>query len=173
MTDRNPSTPSDISEPSPLTDEKPTIDVLHVEPDPRSTELFATFAAHFADGVSVRTVRGTEAALAAVDDADCVVTEQRLPDGSGVELVDRLRRDGEDLPVVFHTTHRGERVEARAFGAGADAYFEKRPAPGQYERILDRVRTLVEERGAGRGEPAESLSADDASSVSGPIRLEE
>ncbi|WP_144922455.1 response regulator [Halorubrum salsamenti] len=155
------------------TDGTPAIDVLHVEPDPRSAELLAAFAAHFTDGLSVRSVNGAEAALAAVDDTDCVVTEQRLPDGSGVGLVERLRRDGEDRPVVFHTTCHEEGIEARAFGVGADSYFEKRPVRGQYERILDRVRTLVAERDSRRSGPEESVSVDDSPGVRKPVRSEE
>jgi len=198
MTDRNPSTPSDPSEPIRSTAPTATgvqtgsldpadpvgsagsgdesavrLDVLHVEPDPRSAELLATFAAHLADGVSVRSVTGVEAALAAVDDADCVVTEQRLPDGSGVELVERLRRDGEDLPVVFHTTCREEDVEARAFSAGADAYFWKLSTRGQYERIFDRVRTLGSKRGFRRSGPAESASSTDSPGLRETVRSEE
>ncbi|EMA58573.1 response regulator [Halorubrum lipolyticum] len=193
MTDHNPSTPPtqpETAEPRQSTDavtatesaaagagsvdgEPGRIDVLHVDPDPRSAELLATFAAHAADPISVRSVGRAEAALAAIDGTDCVVTEQRLPDGSGVALVDRLRGDGETLPVVFHTTHRDERVEARAFGVGADAYFEKRSSRGQYERILDCVRSLVETRDSRRFGPAEPPSVDDPPGASETIRSEE
>ena len=192
MPDRNPPTPSDTPEQSRSTDSAAaspvasdgattrTVDrgpapltVLHVEPDPRSAELLAAFAAHVGGRVAVRSVGGAAAALAAVDGADCVVTEQRLPDGSGVELVERLKRTAGDLPVVFHTTCREERTEARAFGAGADAYFEKRPACGQYERILDRLRALVEERDPRRSEPAEPTSVAGSSALSETVRSEE
>lgn len=122
------------------------IDLLHVEPDRRSADLLKSFATHSPDPIAVRSVRGLEAALRAVADADCVVTEHRLPDGSGAELVERLRRDGESLPVVFHTTCRDDEAEARASDVGADAYFEKRSQRGQHKRLLRRVRTLVRER---------------------------
>ncbi|TKX76982.1 response regulator, partial [Halorubrum sp. SD626R] len=74
-----------------------------------------------------------------------VVTEQRLPDASGVDLVERLRDRGVDAPVVFHTTCREVETGARALAAGADGYFSKRPERGQYDRILDRLRELVAE----------------------------
>lgn len=191
MTDRTPSAPSDIPEPSKSTgsaaasagtptepvDETPIpIDVLHVEPDPRSAELLASFAAHAGDRIAVRSVDGVAAALAAVDGVDgvdCVVTEQRLPDGSGVELAERLKRDAGNLPVVFHTTCRGERTEARAFDVGADAYFEKQSARGQYERVLDRIRTLVEGHESRRSEGAKRPSVDGSSPPSEAVRSEE
>ena len=117
--------------------------LLHVEPDPRSAELLAAFAERFADGFAVRSVDEMGAALQAIDAADCVVTEQRLPDGSGVELVERLRERGRDVPVAFHTTCRERETEARALAAGADAYFSKRSERGQYDRLLERLRGLV------------------------------
>lgn len=132
--------------------------LLHVEPDGRSTELLAAFAERFADGFAVRSVDEMGAALDAADAVDSVVTEQRLPDGSGVALVERLRADRPNLPIVFHTTCRSEDAEAKAFAAGADAYFEKRSERGQYGCLLDRVRALVDGDDAGRGPAATTVS---------------
>ena len=120
-----------------------SIVLLHVEPDARSAELLAAFAERFADGFTVISVDGMGAALDAVAAVDCVVTEQRLPDGSGVELVERLRERDGDVPVVFHTTCREHETESRALEAGADAYFSKCPERGQYDSILERIRGLV------------------------------
>jgi len=119
--------------------------LLHVEPDARSAELFATFAEQFTEGFTVRSVDGMGPALDAADDIDCVVTEQRLPNASGVDLVERLRNRGVDAPIVFHTTCREDETGAQALAAGADAYFPKRPERGQYNRILDRLRELVDD----------------------------
>ena len=163
MTDHTPprsDVPSDTStaaDESPESDEGP-ITVLQVEPDPRSAELLEAFADRLTDRLRVTSVeRFTDALDAlrkgvAVDGervaVDCVVTEQRLPDGSGVELAERLATVGRDLPVVFHTTCPGEESEAAAFGAGADAYFEKGSSRGRYDALVDRVRGLVDERRA-------------------------
>jgi DNA-binding response OmpR family regulator len=118
--------------------------LLHVEPDADSASLLAAFAEGFADGSAVRSVDGMAAALDAADAADCVVTEQQLPDGSGVELVERLRARGNDVPVAFHTTCREPETEARALDAGADAFFAKRPERGRYDRLVERLRRLVD-----------------------------
>ncbi|WP_424013359.1 response regulator [Halorubrum xinjiangense] len=132
------------------------ITVLQVEPDARSAELLEAFAARLTDRVRVRSVKRFADALDAVETGvevdgervpvDCVVTEQRLPDGDGVALTERLREAGHGLPVVFHTTCPGEEREAAAFGAGADAYFEKGSDRGRFDAILDRIRALVDER---------------------------
>ncbi|WP_096394779.1 response regulator [Halorubrum trapanicum] len=132
------------------------ITVLQVEPDARSAELLEAFAARLTDRVRVRSVGRFADALDAVETGvevdgervavDCVVTEQRLPDGDGVDLTERLREAGRGVPVVFHTTCPGEEREAAAFGAGADAYFEKGSERGRFDAILDRIRALVDER---------------------------
>ncbi|MFD1569457.1 response regulator [Halorubrum laminariae] len=126
-------------------DDSAPIEILHVEPSSRVAELLAAFADRTSDRFVVRSVDRVATALAAADGADCVVTEQRLPDGTGIELLDDLRRGGSDRPIVFHTTCRGAAVEAEASAAGADAYVRKTASRGQYDAILDRVRSLVRE----------------------------
>ncbi|PAU82937.1 response regulator [Halorubrum salipaludis] len=170
-----PSTASDAQSDTPVETDTPVaadggsgedggpVVILHVEPDARSAELLTTFAERFADGFAVRSVDGMEAALGAVDAADCVVTEQRLPDGSGVDLVDRIRGRGIDVPVVFHTTCRERETEARTLAAGADAYFPKRPERGQYDRILERLGGLVGD-GSRASRTATTVSPDRPSS---------
>ncbi|VTT85265.1 11-domain light and oxygen sensing his kinase [Halorubrum sp. DM2] len=144
--------PTDGSE---IADREPTT-VLHVEPNVRSAELLEAFARRHTGRIRVRSVDCAADALDAVDAGvevdgervavDCVVTEQRLPDGTGVELAERLRETDPRLPVVFYTTCPSEEGEAAAFGAGADAYFEKGSDRGRYDAILDRIRALVDER---------------------------
>jgi DNA-binding response OmpR family regulator len=144
------------------------ITVLQVEPDARSAELLEAFAARLTDRVRVRSVERVGEAVDAVEvgaevdgervAVDCVVTEQRLPDGDGVELTRRLREGGHGMPVVFHTTCPGEEREAAAFGAGADAYFEKGSERGRFDAILDRIRALVD-GGRERGRNAERTAA--------------
>ncbi|MDZ5812700.1 response regulator [Halorubrum sp. AD140] len=145
--------------------------LLHVEPDARSAELLAAFADRFADRFAVRSVGRMAAALDAVDEVDCVVTEQRLSDGSGVELVERLRGRGSEVPVVFHTTCRERATEAAALDAGADAYFSKRSERGQHDCVLDRIRGLLD--GEGAGNPRATTTAPDASGPSSRASLSE
>jgi DNA-binding response OmpR family regulator len=149
--------------------------LLHVEPDAGSAELLAAFAERFADGFAVRSVDGMGAALDAVDAAhgvDCVVTEQRLPDGSGIELVERLRKRGSDVPVAFHTTCRGPETEARALGAGADVYLAKRSERGQYDYLLERLRGIVGGDAARSSRTATTVSPDRSEVVAEPTESE-
>jgi DNA-binding response OmpR family regulator len=161
------------------------ITVLQVEPDARSAELLEAFATRLTERVRIRSVDRVAAAVDAVEEGvevdgervavDCVVTEQRLPDGDGVSLTGRLREAGHEVPVVFHTTCPGEEREAAAFGAGADAYFEKGSERGRFDSILDRIRTLVDgererETAAARATASPPRTSD---SPRGTLRSEE
>ncbi|WP_435074222.1 response regulator [Halorubrum sp. HHNYT27] len=147
--------------------------LLHVEPDVDSAELLAAFVERFADRFTVRSVDKMAAALDARDAVDCIVTEERLPDGSGVELVEELRARGSDVPVAFHTTCREAETEARAFDAGADAYFVKQPDRGQYDCILERLHELVGGDGAQHTPTATTCSPTGSETVVEPTESEE
>ena len=138
------------------------IAVLQVEPDGRSAELLEAFATRLTDLVRVRSVERAAAAVDAFETGvevggervpvDCVVTEQRLPDGTGVDLVERLNESDDGVPVVFHTTCPSEESGAAAFGAGADAYFEKGSDRGRYDALVARIRAPVAEDRGREGE---------------------
>ena len=161
------------------------ITVLQVEPDARSAELLEVFAARLTDRVRVRSVERLADALDALDAGvevdgeevavDCVVTEQLLPDGRGVELTKRLREADGGLPVVFHTTCPSDECGTAAFGAGADAYFEKGADRGRFDAIVDRVRALVDERRvrAGGAEPPVAQTPRMLDSPAKSLRSEE
>jgi CheY-like chemotaxis protein len=117
--------------------------VLHVEPNPESAELLAAFLERFTPGLEVRSVRRASEAHDALADVDLVIAEQRLPDGSGLDLLRSARERGIRTPFLFHTTCRDSIVETRAFEVGAVGYVHKRSTRGQYDRLLDVLRENV------------------------------
>ncbi|MDB9235343.1 response regulator [Halorubrum ezzemoulense] len=159
------------------------IAVLQIEPDARSAELFETFAERITDRVHVRSVKRLADGVDTIETGievggervavDCVVTEQRLPDGHGVDLTERLREVDPALPVVFHSTCPSEECEAAAFGAGADAYFEKGSDRGRYDAILDRIRALADAQRREEGGTGTAATPRTAGSTGETLRSEE
>lgn len=153
------------------------IDVLHVEPDPRAAELLRAFVAWAEEEVRVRSADHVADALDLVIEVDCVVTEQRLPDGTGIDLVDRAREHGVRTPVLFHTTCHDARVESRAIAAGADAYLRKRSNRGQYDRLLAAIRAHATSPRSSNVDPGpsrpERTPRDAPGSTTLPARSEE
>jgi len=121
------------------------IRVLHVDPEPESAALITEYFERN-DDVAVETAIDAESGLdlLASTPVDCVVSEQVLPDRTGIELLERIREDHPQLPFVLSTDEGGERVASRAFSAGATDYLPKRAGSDRHERVAERVLAAVE-----------------------------
>jgi two-component system alkaline phosphatase synthesis response regulator PhoP len=72
---------------------------------------------------------------------DLYVLDNWLPDGSGIELCEKIRADGNRRPIVF-TSAIGQRQEIElAMNAGADRYLVK---PYEPETLLRIVKELLD-----------------------------
>jgi DNA-binding response OmpR family regulator len=71
---------------------------------------------------------------------DLVVLDWMLPDGDGLEIVRRLRDQGNPLPVLIITARAGVSDEAIIRQAGATDYL---PKPFSFDDLLERTRRLL------------------------------
>jgi len=53
--------------------------------------------------------------------SNCLVLDITMPGMSGIEVFDRLKSLRRDIPVIFITAHRDERVRSRVLEQGATA----------------------------------------------------
>lgn len=90
---------------------------------------------------------------------DVIITDVRLPDLSGYEVAQRLRRDPrfENIPLIFLTSQADLSNKLKAFEVGADDYLSK---PFQPEELVARVGMLVR-----RGEMLRSAHPTDIKDV--------
>jgi DNA-binding NtrC family response regulator len=93
-----------------------------------------------------------ESALATVarDPVDLVISAQQLPDGTGLDLLGALRRDGLDVPVIVISAYPDEEQAVSSLRHGAADYLTK-PLRAEAVRLavtkaieLDRMRRLNE-----------------------------
>lgn len=98
------------------------------------------------EGWSVESASSVESAIAMIEEQrpDAVVLDMMLPDGSGVEVVLEMRRQGLETPVVFLTGRSDLDDRLDAFGAGADDYITK---PFALEGVVDKLRGLFRSQG--------------------------
>ena len=82
------------------------------------------------------TVREAAAKLAGTRHYDLCLTDMRLPDGTGLEIVENITKAGLDLPVAVITAHGNTENAVAALKAGAFDYVSKPVS-------LDQLRTLV------------------------------
>lgn len=73
----------------------------------------------------------------------CVITDVRMPDISGLELLKRMRALACVIPVIVMTGHGDIQLAVEAMKAGAADFLEK---PFDDDRILSAVRSALETR---------------------------
>jgi FixJ family two-component response regulator len=77
---------------------------------------------------------------AAAEDAECVVSDLRLPAMSGLELLAALRARGAKAPLILITGHDRPGLREEALKAGAAAYLVK---PFRGTDLLNSVRATI------------------------------
>jgi two-component system response regulator FixJ len=121
----------------------PADSLVHVIDDDEAMRDSLEFLFQAAD-VPVRTY---ESALSFLDQAaqgvsGCVVTDVRMPDMSGLDLLRELRGRGSAIPIIVITGHGDIALAVEAMKAGAQDFLEK---PFDDERLLGLVqRTLAQ-----------------------------
>ena len=106
-------------------------------------------------GFQVETATTKAAALDAVSTRppDVMLLDLVLPDGSGVEVCEDVRRWGA-LPIVVLSAVGDEREKVRALDAGADDYITK---PFGSDELTARVRAVLRRAGDSGSEPVVKL----------------
>ena len=127
--------------------------VLVVDDEPGFADVAASLLESRDDRFEATPVESAAAALDALSDSafDCVVSDYKMPETDGVELLETVRERHGDLPFVLFTGEGSEAVASEAVSAGVDEYLRKGAASDQYTRLaaaIDRVvsRTRSESR---------------------------
>jgi DNA-binding response OmpR family regulator len=87
---------------------------------------------------------------------DLIILDLMLPAMNGYTVLQRLRDEGSDMPVLIMTARGTEDEKLRGFGLGADDYIVK---PCGLLEILARVRALLK-RGGARAEKQQTRIGD-------------
>jgi two-component system response regulator FixJ len=116
--------------------------VVHVIDDDEAVRESLAFLLDTAD-VRVRTYESATAFLDAspVIDGGCVITDVRMPDMDGLELLRRLRMRGVTSPVIVITGHGDVPLAVEAMKLGASDFLEK---PFDDEVLLAAVKAALE-----------------------------
>ncbi|HEY8520301.1 MAG TPA: nitrogen regulation protein NR(I) [Gammaproteobacteria bacterium] len=84
---------------------------------------------------------------------DVLITDIRMPDMSGLELMERLSREDPDLPVIVITAHSDLDSAVAAYQGGA---FEYLPKPFDIDEAVELVSRAARQRGRGAAEQTEA-----------------
>ncbi|MDR6993172.1 response regulator [Luteimonas sp. 3794] len=83
-------------------------------------------------------------------DGECLVSDIRMPQMSGLQLQDELLRRGSTLPLVFVTAHGDVPLAVEAMRKGASNFLEK---PFSDDAIVDAIRNALSRERTQAGSP--------------------
>jgi len=126
--------------------------ILVVEDEPAILESVAYALKR--DGFSVSEAVTAAEARERGAEVELVILDLMLPDGSGFDLIGRLRRGGRAVPIIVLSSRDGEADRVAALESGADDYVTKPFSPRE---IVARVRAVLR-RSAARPAPAASAA---------------
>lgn len=115
--------------------------VVHIIDDDEAARDSLSFLIDCA-GIRMRTYPSAIAFLAAVPGMEhgCIVTDVRMPEMSGVELIERLKAIGVTDPVIVITGHADVPMAIQAMKAGVADFLEK---PFSDDAILEAIRAAL------------------------------
>jgi two-component system response regulator FixJ len=122
----------------------PSSPVVHVIDDDEAARESLAFLLQSA-ALEVRSYDSASAFLSGTQKAPagCVVTDVRMPDVSGIDLLRHLREAGSDVPVIVITGHGDIPLAVEAMKLGAAEFFEK---PYDDEALLAAVRSALDRK---------------------------
>lgn len=88
---------------------------------------------------TVEAVDGRDA-LGKIDGCDCAIVDVMMPKMDGFELVEKLRKYYENLPVLMLTAKSGLTDKVKGFALGADDYLTK---PFDGDELVMRIKALL------------------------------
>jgi PAS domain S-box-containing protein len=140
---------SPLSEMAPFDLDNRLMSVLLVDDDASFVDMSSAFLEREIDNVETTTLTDPEAVLKEVDEDnyDCIVSDFDMPGLDGLELLNKLREDGVDLPFVLFTGKGSEEIASQAITAGVDEYLQK-GGPEEYPVLANKVENLVEKHWA-------------------------
>ncbi|MGV8121934.1 MAG: PAS domain S-box protein [Candidatus Xenobiia bacterium LiM19] len=74
---------------------------------------------------------------------DLILSDYELPGMNGIEMLQKLRNKGVDIPCVFLTAQGSEQIAIEALRAGASDYFNKEEGLARYERLVNSINKAI------------------------------
>ena len=132
--------------------------ILVTEDEPAVRELLSFHLTQA--GFRVTEAETLEEAWKHVSEADAVVLDWMLPDGSGMDWLQRLRQTakGERQPVLMLTARASETDKVQGLNSGADDYLVK---PFSAAELVARLRALLRRTEPARVHKVGALTLDE------------
>ncbi|KXB06393.1 hypothetical protein AKJ51_03730, partial [candidate division MSBL1 archaeon SCGC-AAA382A20] len=101
------------------------------------------------DRLNVETATSADEALELLEENNygAIVADQKMPERSGLKMLETLRGRGDETPFIVLTGKGGEETAMEAVNLDADSYFRKDENPGElYSNLAEAIVRKAEER---------------------------
>ncbi len=88
----------------------------------------------------VHTVREAVSSISMLDKYDLIILDVTLPDGTGFEICEKIRKQNQAIPIIFLTASDEEVNIIRGLDSGGDDYMTK---PFRLGELCSRIRALL------------------------------
>lgn len=110
------------------------------------------------DVTVVRTVEEAIGALPVISEYDLLLLDVTLPDGTGFDVCEKVRRQNTQIPIIFLTASDQEVSIIRGLDLGGDDYITK---PFMLGELCSRIRAQLRRSGMGSQEKTTFLKSGD------------
>ena len=114
------------------------VSILLIDDDPQAQALIemALIDAHFARRIEVVVTAAAGLERVRADQHDIYLVDQRLPDGTGLDLIRTAKDQGADKPFILMTGYGSGALDEAALREGAADYVEKHLVGAHLERSI-------------------------------------
>lgn len=105
-----------------------------------------------------RTVSETKQYLSKLDRYDLLILDVTLPDGTGFDVCETVRKENQKVPIIFLTASDEEVNIIRGLDSGGDDYITK---PFKLGELCSRIRALLRRAGVSKNEKNASMECGD------------
>lgn len=96
-----------------------------------------------------RTVCEAKQYLSELDRYDLLILDVTLPDGTGFDICEKVRKENQQIPIIFLTASDEEVSIIRGLDSGGDDYITK---PFKLGELCSRIRALLRRAGVSKSE---------------------
>ena len=122
------------------------IKLLHIDDDQIEFEILHINLTNLAKDFEVLWAETGEQAIKMLQDEefDCVLCDFQMPVMNGFEIIKRVKDENIRVPFIFLTGQGNQEIAVEAFRAGAEDYYTKEEGFAHYDRLISRIRKIVE-----------------------------
>jgi len=115
--------------------------ILHVDDDPDIRLLMAGSLSEFGYTVVTAGTVAEAIQLAKEIPVSLCILDVRLPDGTGIELCQSLRKLQPGVPIVYYSAYADDAAQKEALSVCGDAYLRKPTSAAELEQMIAAVLT--------------------------------